>query len=634
MASSDVLPDAEASQKSDVSEPNSLESSQIEKVHEVTCEKTKLKRIYKRRNVFSWEKYLEATSSVKCPIENFRHCDKTLSTELKEGMKLESIDPKHPWLFCMVTVMEKRAFRLRINFDGYAPCYDFLCHVNCPFLLPVNWCRRNQKILDKGKNPISDWDQLNNMSECFATDELFPNVPDSKIASNKYVIEAVDHNNTMRVARIIENIGDYVLAKFEALPLSCSKWFCLSSPCIKPFGWCSQNNVSICAVSADYLSINDLSALPSTFFSVSGTPVFSIGQKLEAVDHWNPIIVRICTIVDTFTLDGKVARLKLAMDGWSPNFSFWVDSDSDEIFYPGFCSATGYPLAWPTDFGPTQLSSCPTPECTGQGHVKGPRFLTHHNVAGCPYSSQCTRIPDRLAAGIFPVSHKLNRQLSPDSKPTSPDSKSVSLDSKSDFLCSKSVSPESKSVSPDSKTASHSNPISVESKAAIIEKHTDMTNGVSVTGDEICGAGSFESPLTNEPVPTHSVNCKKPKLCCDDSSTGYQPQELLERAIYNSVFGQPAIGPFSDLALCFNHQHKLLPTFEKPLTEVSTWTPEDVAKFVSSIPGCDGDVFIREQIDGEAFQLLTQADIVRLLDVKMGPALKIYHGIQLLQNNH
>ena len=572
-------PDTDGSQKSDISEISSLDSSLVEKVSEGGCEKSKIKRIYKKRVVFSWEKYLEITGSSKCPVENFPHCDSgKMTPDWKEGMKLESVDPKHPWLFCMVTVMERRAFRLRINFDGYAPCYDFLCHISCPFLLPVNWCRKNRKSLDNGRGLNTTWDQLSAMSECFATEEVFPFVPDSKIECNKYVIEAVDHKNIIRVARIIQNIGSYVLAKFEDLPMSCSKWFSLSSPCLKPLGWCSQNNVSICEVSVDYLSTHNLSALPSCLFQNSGSSKFAIGQKLEAVDQWNPILVRICTIVDILSLGGKAARLKLSMDGWSEIYSFWVDADSDEIYYPGFCASMGYTLTVPCDFGPAQPSSCPTPECRGQGHVKGPRFLTHHNAAGCPYSSQCTRIPDRLTAGTSPVScNKVNRLLSPDSKDVPPGK-------------------------------------------------SEMTNGTS------CSA-TVENSHTNETA-TNPVLCKKPKFCCGDISDVYQPQELLERAIYNSVFGQPAVGPYTDLSLCIHHRHKLLPTFEKPKTEVSRWTPEDVAKFVNSIPGCDGDVFIKEQIDGEAFQLLTQADIVRLLNVRMGPALKIYHGIQLLQNNN
>lgn len=40
-----------------------------------------------------------------------------------------------------------------------------------------------------------------------------------------------------------------------------------------------------------------------------------------------------------------------------------------------------------------------------------------------------------------------------------------------------------------------------------------------------------------------------------------------------------------------------------------------------------------QQIDGEAFLLLTQADIVRVLKIKLGPAIKIYNSILMINNN-
>lgn len=39
-----------------------------------------------------------------------------------------------------------------------------------------------------------------------------------------------------------------------------------------------------------------------------------------------------------------------------------------------------------------------------------------------------------------------------------------------------------------------------------------------------------------------------------------------------------------------------------------------------------------QQIDGEAFLLLTQTDIVKILSIKLGPALKIYNSILMLKN--
>jgi hypothetical protein len=40
-----------------------------------------------------------------------------------------------------------------------------------------------------------------------------------------------------------------------------------------------------------------------------------------------------------------------------------------------------------------------------------------------------------------------------------------------------------------------------------------------------------------------------------------------------------------------------------------------------------------QDIDGEALLLLNQADIVKILDVKLGPAVKIHNSILMMKNN-
>lgn len=43
-------------------------------------------------------------------------------------------------------------------------------------------------------------------------------------------------------------------------------------------------------------------------------------------------------------------------------------------------------------------------------------------------------------------------------------------------------------------------------------------------------------------------------------------------------------------------------------------------------------VFQPQQIDGEAFLLLKQNDIVKILSIKLGPALKIYNAILMFKS--
>ena len=49
-----------------------------------------------------------------------------------------------------------------------------------------------------------------------------------------------------------------------------------------------------------------------------------------------------------------------------------------------------------------------------------------------------------------------------------------------------------------------------------------------------------------------------------------------------------------------------------------------------------GDIpkrFLEEEIDGDAFLMLTQADLVKTLGLKLGPALKILNTIIMIRSN-
>ncbi|NXY87497.1 LMBL1 protein, partial [Alcedo cyanopectus] len=93
--------------------------------------------------------------------------------------------------------------------------------------------------------------------------------------------------------------------------------------------------------------------------------------------------------------------------------------------------------------------------------------------------------------------------------------------------------------------------------------------------------------------------------------------------------------PTHRLHLCWEKHCKLLPeVLGLTAKDVAKWTVEEVVNFIQSLPGCkeQASVFQEEQIDGEAFLLLNQNDIVKILKVKLGPALKIYNAILMLKS--
>ncbi|TNM87296.1 hypothetical protein fugu_007526 [Takifugu bimaculatus] len=114
------------------------------------------------------------------------------------------------------------------------------------------------------------------------------------------------------------------------------------------------------------------------------------------------------------------------------------------------------------------------------------------------------------------------------------------------------------------------------------------------------------------------------------------------------------------LSLCWEQHCKLLPGVQGiHANQVAVWSVDEVRKrtqfgfssavlsilkpdasvlqvfrFVQNLIGCEEQarVFKDEMIDGEAFLLLTQTDIVKIMSIKLGPALKISNAILMFKS--
>lgn len=81
---------------------------------------------------------------------------------------------------------------------------------------------------------------------------------------------------------------------------------------------------------------------------------------------------------------------------------------------------------------------------------------------------------------------------------------------------------------------------------------------------------------------------------------------------------------------------KLIPKqkLDEMKPNVQQWTTDDVKKFIDSIPGCNGygELFEAQQICGRSLMYLDQKDLLDVINMKLGPAVKIYHAISLLKS--
>ncbi|XP_057258935.1 lethal(3)malignant brain tumor-like protein 3 isoform X4 [Pezoporus wallicus] len=546
-----------------------------------------------KKKVWNWVSYLEEERMPAAPLKLFREYQSFPQGRngFKAGMKLEGLDPEHPSRFCVLTVAEVQGYRMRLHFDGYPECYDFWVNADSSDIHPVGWCEKtSHKLLPpKGfKEGEFSWTSyLKNCKAQAAPKSLFKTLSTPVTPSGFRLgmkLEAVDKKNPslMCVATITDMVDNRLLVHFDNWDESYDYWCEASSPYIRPVGYCQETGTPLTtppgykdskAFSWErYLEETNSQAAPARAFKLRPAHGFQVNMKLEAVDRRNPILIRVATIVDK-----DDHRIKIHFDGWDHHYDFWVDADSPDVHPVGWCAKTGHALQVPlgaVDRVGAVGQVCPTPGCHGIGHVRGPRYGTHYTLVGCPYSEV-----------------NLNRE----------------------------------NLLQDRLSGERPSPSSSMPKAKRPETPAPFLSGAGESSQE-------DSPQSRLGCSHAYIKFQLVK----QESNGKDSDLDLQQALHQSIF-MPSLAsnPTHRLHLCWEKHCKLLPEVSGLTAKhVAKWTVEEVVSFIQRLPGCkeQASVFREEQIDGEAFLLLNQSDIVKILSIKLGPALKIYNAILMFKS--
>ncbi|XP_030893165.1 lethal(3)malignant brain tumor-like protein 4 [Leptonychotes weddellii] len=322
------------------------------------------------QEAWSWEQYLTEQKATAAPVELFSKDQSFPEHEngFQVGMRLEGIDPRHPSVFCVLSVAEVCGYRLRLHFDGYLSCYDFWTNAGSPDIHPVGWCEKTKHELHIPKGYRKDkfvWmDYLKACKLQNAPKKLFRNRSSNGPMPKEFQVgmklEAVDRKNPslVCVATIADIVEDRLLVHFDNWDDSYDYWCDVNSPYVQPVGWCQENG--------------------RTLIAPQGYPDpenFSWTEYLEATQ--------------TNAVPAKVFKM-VHFDGWDHKYDYWMDADSPDIHPIGWCDITGHPLEIPYRANDVKIlpgqAVCPTPGCRGIGHIRGPRYSGHHSAFGCPYS--------------------------------------------------------------------------------------------------------------------------------------------------------------------------------------------------------------------------------------------------------
>ncbi|KAK6491918.1 lethal(3)malignant brain tumor-like protein 3 isoform X1 [Huso huso] len=613
-----------------------------------------------KKKTWCWDRYLEEQKAIAASVKLFTEHQTFPSNNngFKVGMRLEGIDPLHPSMLCVLSVAEVLGYRIRLHFDGFSHCYDFWVNADSPDIHPVGWCKMTGHKLQPPKAYKEDgFDWESYLTACnvqAAPKNLFKyqnTTPSGFQVGMK--LEAVDRKNPslVCVASIADVVGNRFLVHFDNWDDTYDYWCNASSPHIHPVGWCQDNGRPLTAPQGypnpenfsweKYLEETGTSAVTVTSFKVRPAHGFLVNMKLEAVDKRNPMLLRVATVVDA-----EDYRIKVHFDGWSRKFDFWIDSDTPDIHPVGWCARTGHPLELP--LRPADLKTttsqgvCPTPGCRGVGHIKGARYTGHHSAFGCPYSEINMKkeviLQDRLGGEkqitFVPV------HLAPKTKQLY----CIDADEKPEEYNMYSRSPVS-GYNGAGRLRGRYTAHQRLSGYPLAEKQdlkvkTEHNSHHQAQGNKLFTPAVKKSKLQSRLAQSATYLKIKEDDEEDDNDLHSQFRDYsvdnMQQALHQSVFlSAMSAQPNRDLPLCWEQHCKLLPGVAGvQASRVAHWTADEVANFVHSLPGCEEQAkqFKEEQIDGKAFLLLSQVDIVKIMSVKLGPALKIYNSILMFKN--
>lgn len=538
---------------------------------------------------FSWAKYLDHMKAKAAPVKLFKDPFPYTRNGFRVGMKLEGIDPQHPKYFCVLTVSEVLGYRVRMHFDGYPENYDFWVNADSLDIFPIGWCEKNGHLLHPP--PSYSYDEFNwnnylkQTKSTAAPKHLFasrvPNhCPNAFRVGMK--LEAVDKKNSslVCVATISDMMDNRILVHFDSWDDIYDYWAEPTSPYIHPVGWCDQNGHNLTPPNdhpnpesfswETYLRETKSLPAPVRAFKQKPSNGFKEGMKLECVDKRVPHLIRVATVDQV-----RRHQIRIKFDGWPDKYSYWVDEDWPDIHPVGWCHKTGHPLEPPlTPDDVYDFLECATVGCRGQGHIKGPKYATHTSPKYCPYSDENLdvdrRLPDRLLSPDREIESVV--PISREPKETNLKVRRVGRPPKIPRL---DDSLEIKAECNDEEEFDLHHRRKLSKSTLVHNEPTNLLNGFSVHFKH--------KPRKNQNWKKHSTYLKQ----------------------YINIDSNPKY-----------------------------WTEQQVINFVQSVPSCheQGEQFRYNKIDGDSLLMLTQEDIINVLNLKIGPAVKLYNSILLLRS--
>ncbi|XP_054741793.1 polycomb protein Sfmbt isoform X1 [Anastrepha obliqua] len=576
-----------------------------------------------------WKDFLvERLSGARTlPSSFYNKINDSMQSRFRLSLNLECVDKDRISQVRLATVTKivgKRLFLRYFDSDD-----GFWCHEDSPIIHPVGWATT------VGHNLAAPQDYLERMlagreamievHEDDATIELFKMnftfeeyYMDGK--GNGFVegmkLEAVDPLNLSSICAAtvmaVLKFG-YIMIRIDSYQPDAtgSDWFCYheKSPSIFPVGFCASNSITLTPPNGydvntfsweTYLQeTGSIAAGQHLFHRIVPNHGFEVGMSLECADLMDPRLVCVATVARVV---GRL--LKIHFDGWTDEYDQWLDCESPDVYPVGWCVLVNHKLEGP----PVTVQS------TAKTNTKAKSPKKRKKKSNLKGENSNIAKPRTIALKTNPHLPKLSIKL--ELKPEHHNAAFYEDNHEDD---DDDIEYEEDSTS---HRSGQSTPLSHNdgSQQALIEKATAVQQVLATQPPAPTRCSNAVVKKSVSPAPP--VVGRKATSYIGNSSvcnSKYIPR-LIESSSNDNNSSSSSTNNNSQNA---DPHADLIP---------DTWNVYDVSQFLR-VNDCTAhcDTFLRNKIDGKRLLQLSKDEIITLLGMKVGPALKISDLIQQLK---
>ncbi|XP_034826739.1 polycomb protein Sfmbt-like [Maniola hyperantus] len=533
-----------------------------------------------------WKKFLvkQLTGARTLPANFYAKLNDSIVSRFCVGSVMEVVDKNRISQVKVASVCEIIGKRLHVKYYDSSPEDNgFWCHEDSPLIHPVGWAFRVGHPLDAPQNYCQRVAAGRLMAND-STPEMFYKYPSNEppIFSEGMKLEAIDPLNLSAVcaATVMQILNEgYMMIRIDCYPADASgaDWFCYHqrSPCIFPVGFALANNMSMvppAGFTAEEFSWEEY--LARTGSLAANRALFA--ARGHVVSHGFVAGMRLeCAdlmdprLVCVATVARVVADLlKVHFDGWGSEYDQWLWAHSTDVYPVGWCRAVGHRLEGPLQPPPRVARRLPA-RPTRRKRRQAPKVTAPPPPNTTEESSQNSEMGDTKSLSPPTSVSEVSADIEPRAEEQTPSVK-MEVDVKMEMDTEPQPSPE-------------------PPEERLTDVSQDVVDRVSTPTDAL----QDSSQNINPPSP------EIPVISEDDKVIPRLVNTTVPLDVLNSV-------------------------------DPENWTTSDVAKFLT-VNDCQPYCINFSQITGPMMLQLSKDEIIELLEMKVGPSLKIFDLIQQLK---